>query len=127
MVNKTTACYLFILLFGVTCIVFSELTGVCVYQFRECLCNVNGDTAYTTQDYRGTPYHLSYTDKSLRGMNSTTCYVMTGTLGPDIELDTLGMVFSSCGGFSVFAIIFYIVVLLIYPCTLGFKKVIITI
>lgn len=101
-------------MFSCLCIVFTELAGVCVYQFNMEMCTVSGSVATFTTTYWGRPYVVHYSDNVLYNRTHVTCYIANQWMGPVIELDPVGMVFGSCGVFTDFAIAMYGIVLLVY-------------
>lgn len=103
-----------VILFSCLVILFTELAGVCVYKFNKELCTVSDSTATFTTEYWGRPYVVHYSDYILYNRTNVTCYIKSQWLGPAIELDTSGMIFSSCGVFTGFAITMYVIVLLVY-------------
>ena len=99
----------------ISILLFSELSGVCVFDFREQICQVTDCKAV----FNHVPHFdyfvdLEYSDKSLCGLANTTCYVMSSWIGPSIELNMHGVVFGTCGPFTILTIVLYVVIMLIF-------------
>lgn len=103
-----------VLMPSVIVIVWTQLLGICVFQFKEDTCAVSGSVATFAPVYRGSPSPVSYRDSGLYGKTNVTCYITTGLVGPAIELDTSGIVFHTCGVFSIMSIVLYFCILAIY-------------
>lgn len=103
-----------VLMPSIIVIVWAQLAGICVYQFKTETCDVSSSVATFTTNYRGWGTVVTMKDPRLTNLTTVTCYIATGLVGPAIELDTTGIVFHTCGIFSIFSIVMYFFILIIY-------------
>lgn len=114
--SNTVGTISLVILCGILCILFAELSGVCVYQFRKETCDVKDGVATFPTDHWGRPFEATYKDPGLQNLTNVTCYIGKIMMDPAIELDTVGIVFHSCGAVSILAIVMYCMVIFLYIC-----------